>query len=154
MKDEHMLMYVLVFVLGFMVARMLGGHLIEGDTCTFKGNDKSSGIQAFASSPYRIRHYNSIQADGFKCDDYTTGCPYDNQSRSGDLCYCTDKTQNMNDYGRCVTPKFNCRKGKEWDDYMGQCLNSDGSHPPEGLHRCPYERGYRWDFDNDICVQR
>jgi hypothetical protein len=31
MKDEHMLMYVLVFVLGFMVARLLGDHLVEGD---------------------------------------------------------------------------------------------------------------------------
>ena len=31
MKDEHMLMYVLVFVLGFMVARMMGDWLVEGD---------------------------------------------------------------------------------------------------------------------------
>ena len=31
MKDEHMLMYALVFVLGlFMVSRMMGGRLIEG----------------------------------------------------------------------------------------------------------------------------
>ena len=30
MRDEHMLMYVLVFVLGFMVARMMGGRLVEG----------------------------------------------------------------------------------------------------------------------------
>ena len=30
MKNEHMLMYALVFVLGFMVARMMGGRLIEG----------------------------------------------------------------------------------------------------------------------------
>ena len=31
MKDEHMLMYALVFVLGFMVERMMGGRLIEPD---------------------------------------------------------------------------------------------------------------------------
>jgi hypothetical protein len=31
MKDEHMLMYALVFVLGFMVSRMMGGRLIEGE---------------------------------------------------------------------------------------------------------------------------
>ena len=31
MRGEHMLMLVLVFVLGFMVARMMGGRLIEGD---------------------------------------------------------------------------------------------------------------------------
>lgn len=30
MKGEHMLMYVLVFVLGFMVARMMSGRLVEG----------------------------------------------------------------------------------------------------------------------------
>jgi hypothetical protein len=30
MKDEHMLMYALVFVLGFVVSRMIGGRLIEG----------------------------------------------------------------------------------------------------------------------------
>jgi hypothetical protein len=30
MKDEHMLMYALVFVLGFMVSRMMSGRLIEG----------------------------------------------------------------------------------------------------------------------------
>jgi hypothetical protein len=30
MKDEHMLMLVLVFVLGFMVARMMGDRLVEG----------------------------------------------------------------------------------------------------------------------------
>lgn len=30
MKSEHMLMYALVFVLGFIVARMMGGRLVEG----------------------------------------------------------------------------------------------------------------------------
>tara|TARA_Y100000389_G_scaffold86295_1_gene83010 strand:+ start:297 stop:596 length:300 start_codon:yes stop_codon:yes gene_type:complete len=30
MRDEHMLMYALVFVIGFMVARMMGGRLVEG----------------------------------------------------------------------------------------------------------------------------
>ena len=30
MNDEHMLMYALVFVLGFMVARMMSGRLVEG----------------------------------------------------------------------------------------------------------------------------
>jgi hypothetical protein len=30
MKDEHMLMCALVFVLGFMVSRMMGGRLVEG----------------------------------------------------------------------------------------------------------------------------
>ncbi len=33
MNDEHMLMYALVFVLGFMVARMMSGRLIEGRVC-------------------------------------------------------------------------------------------------------------------------
>jgi len=32
MNDEHMLMYALVFVLGFMVARMMSGRLVEGWT--------------------------------------------------------------------------------------------------------------------------
>lgn len=31
MNDEHMLMYALVFVLGFMVARMMSGRLVEGE---------------------------------------------------------------------------------------------------------------------------
>ena len=31
MRDEHMLMYALVFVLGFMVARMMGCRLVEGE---------------------------------------------------------------------------------------------------------------------------
>ena len=31
MKSEHMLMYALVFVLGFMVSRMMGGQLVEGN---------------------------------------------------------------------------------------------------------------------------
>ena len=30
MKDEHMLMYALVFVLGFMVSRIMGDRLVEG----------------------------------------------------------------------------------------------------------------------------
>ena len=33
MKSEHMLMYALVFVLGFMVSRMMGGQLVEGKNC-------------------------------------------------------------------------------------------------------------------------
>ena len=45
MKGEYILMYVLVFVLGFMVSRMMGGRLVEepykpeplkpGDPCLF-----------------------------------------------------------------------------------------------------------------------
>ena len=31
MKEEHLLMYALVFVLGFVVARMMRGRLVEGD---------------------------------------------------------------------------------------------------------------------------
>ena len=31
MKQEHLLMYALVFVLGFVVARMMSGSLVEGD---------------------------------------------------------------------------------------------------------------------------
>ena len=30
MKEEHLLMYALVFVLGFVVARMMSGRLVEG----------------------------------------------------------------------------------------------------------------------------
>ena len=30
MKQEHLLMYALVFVLGFVVARMMSGRLVEG----------------------------------------------------------------------------------------------------------------------------
>jgi hypothetical protein len=37
MKGEHMLMYALVFVLGFMVARMMGGRLIEGTINPYGG---------------------------------------------------------------------------------------------------------------------
>lgn len=32
MKSEHMLMYALVFVLGFIVARMMGGRLVGGSS--------------------------------------------------------------------------------------------------------------------------
>ena len=31
MKQEYLLMYALVFVLGFVVARMMSGRLVEGD---------------------------------------------------------------------------------------------------------------------------
>lgn len=31
MKEEHLLMYALVFVLGFVVARMMSGRLVEGE---------------------------------------------------------------------------------------------------------------------------
>ena len=37
MRDENMLMYFLVFVLGFMVARMMGGRLVEGQIPCFDG---------------------------------------------------------------------------------------------------------------------
>lgn len=39
MKDEHMLMYFLVFVLGFLVARMMKGRLVEGE-----GEGEGEGI--------------------------------------------------------------------------------------------------------------
>ena len=35
MKQEHLLMYALVFVLGFVVARMMSGSLVEGDNLKF-----------------------------------------------------------------------------------------------------------------------
>ena len=35
MKEEHLLMYALVFVLGFVVARMMRGRLVEGDEDPF-----------------------------------------------------------------------------------------------------------------------
>ena len=40
MQDEHMLMLVLVFVLGFMVERMMRDRLIEGDKNTAHGFTK------------------------------------------------------------------------------------------------------------------
>ena len=38
MRDEHMLMYALVFVLGFMVARMMGCRLVEGEDLCYTAN--------------------------------------------------------------------------------------------------------------------
>ncbi len=52
MKSEHMLMYVLVFVLGFMVARMMSGQLVEGSRNTLDKATHWGGclLSAFGSA--------------------------------------------------------------------------------------------------------
>jgi len=45
MKSEHMLMYALVFVLGFIVARMMGGRLVEGAATDYYRPTPEQGCQ-------------------------------------------------------------------------------------------------------------
>ena len=64
MKQEHMLMYALVFVLGFVVARMMSGRLVEGDT---KANGKCCVKNSECDSNYCNMSLATWKAWDFDC---------------------------------------------------------------------------------------
>jgi len=81
MKGEHMLMYALVFVLGFMISRMMGGRLIEGN---YDPRD-CSGV-AYQD------HCDSWQNKGKKKGDL---CEFDEQCDGEPGLKCLDRTKEI-----------------------------------------------------------
>ena len=120
MRDEHMLMYVLVFVLGFMVSRMMGDQLIEGDE---KDHPKSMTSKA-------DRNKGSSGTDVSKC---TKKCSdYKDPDYPDKLCEKITRSQRLYDEDK----KENCCDPPNCNPSYGG-IDLDGSGPAwTYVHKC------------------
>ena len=109
MRDEHMLMYVLVFVLGFMVSRMMGDQLIEGDeeyrppaTRTAPWNIGTEN--ANRPCPFRDNNIRYRTGEAFRCVDIRKKQdPYHHCNMAGGGKYEFNKDNDE----KCCHPKLN-----------------------------------------------
>ena len=97
MKRNQFLLYVLAFVLGYLVSRMMGGHLIEGNMFDSIGNDITSEMDSAANLGHDVEDIgDDIGHDvedlgddiGHGLDNYVN--PFDGTDKRGKTCNSDD----------------------------------------------------------------